>query len=249
MPRTTASNSTASGQPLDVDRGTGGVSANDLHHYDHLRHRQNQERQFPVPDVQLIDLRLLVESSFSPAVDMSLIGELSSSPVADDDLLVSSITGSASVPNATAIGAQSEAVVDEWRRHVAADVAIGALLSLFVVFAVAGNVLVIVAILTDRTLRQTGNYFLVSLAVADTLVGVAVMTFAAANDVLGRWPFGPIVCDLWLSADVMCSTASILNLCAVSLDRYVHIRRSVCCRLASEYLFLHVSVYLSLLTS
>ena len=114
---------------------------------------------------------------------------------------------------------------DKWQRYLAVNVAIGVLLSVFIVFAIAGNVLVVVAILTDRTLRQTGNYFLVSLAVADTLVGVAVMTFAAANDVMGRWPFGTIVCDLWLSADVMCSTASILNLCAVSLDRYVHIRR------------------------
>jgi len=106
-------------------------------------------------------------------------------------------------------------------------------LSLIVVVAVAGNLLVIAAILTDRALRpdralrQTGNYFLVSLALADMLVAAAVMTFAVANDVMGRWPFGRRLCDVWLSADVMCSTASILNLCAVSLDRYLHIRRSL----------------------
>ena len=109
--------------------------------------------------------------------------------------------------------------------RLAADITLAIVLSLIVVFAVAGNLLVIAAILTDRTLRQTGNYFLVSLAMADMLVAAAVMTFAVANDVMGRWPFGRTLCDVWLSADVMCSTASILNLCAVSLDRYLHIRR------------------------
>jgi len=110
---------------------------------------------------------------------------------------------------------------------LAVDITIAVLLSLIVVFAVAGNLLVIVAILTDRALRQSGNYFLVSLALADELVAVAVMTFAVANDVMGRWLFGPTLCDVWLSADVMCSTASILSLCSVSLDRYLHIRRSL----------------------
>jgi len=110
--------------------------------------------------------------------------------------------------------------------RLAAGITMAIILSLIVVFAVAGNLLVIAAIMTDRALRQTGNFFLVSLALADMLVAGAVMTFAVANDVMGRWPFGRVLCDVWLSADVMCSTASILNLCAVSLDRYLHIRRS-----------------------
>ena len=63
-----------------------------------------------------------------------------------------------------------------------------------------------------------------SLALADALVAAAVMSFAVVNDVLGQWLFGPRACRVWLSADVMCSTASILNLCAISLDRYIHVR-------------------------
>ena len=63
-----------------------------------------------------------------------------------------------------------------------------------------------------------------SLALADALVAAAVMTFAIANDVTGRWAFGARTCRMWMSADVMCSTASILNLFAISLDRYVHVR-------------------------
>lgn len=106
----------------------------------------------------------------------------------------------------------------------AEQILIGIILSVMIFFAIAGNMLVIVAILTDRNLRKTSNYFIVSLAVADTLVASLVMTFAVANDILGFWIFGQVFCNIWLSFDVMCSTASILNLCAISLDRYIHIR-------------------------
>ncbi|GIY67664.1 dopamine receptor 2 [Caerostris extrusa] len=36
----------------------------------------------------------------------------------------------------------------------------------------------------------------------------------------GYWPFGQDWCDIWRSIDVLASTASILNLCVISLDRY-----------------------------
>ncbi|XP_011174320.1 dopamine receptor 1 isoform X1 [Solenopsis invicta] len=101
---------------------------------------------------------------------------------------------------------------------------VGLLLVILIFFSVAGNVLVCVAIYTDRGLRRIGNLFLASLAVADLFVGGLVMTFAGINDLLGYWIFGMWFCDIWIAFDVMCSTASILNLCAISLDRYIHIK-------------------------
>jgi dopamine D1-like receptor len=90
--------------------------------------------------------------------------------------------------------------------------------------SIAGNILVCVAIYTDRALRRIGNLFLASLAIADLFVSSLVMTFAVVNDLLGYWMFGAQFCDTWIAFDVMCSTASILNLCAISLDRYIHIK-------------------------
>ncbi|KAJ9581235.1 hypothetical protein L9F63_023582, partial [Diploptera punctata] len=103
-------------------------------------------------------------------------------------------------------------------------VLVGTFLSLLIFLSIAGNILVCVAIYTERSLRKIGNLFLASLAIADLFVASLVMTFAVVNDLLGYWMFGAQFCDTWVAFDVMCSTASILNLCAISLDRYIHIK-------------------------
>ncbi|KAJ2940011.1 hypothetical protein O0L34_g14042 [Tuta absoluta] len=41
------------------------------------------------------------------------------------------------------------------------------------------------------------------------------------------WIFGGLWCSVWLAVDVWMCTASILNLCAISLDRYVAVTRPV----------------------
>ncbi|OWF46660.1 dopamine receptor 1-like [Mizuhopecten yessoensis] len=104
------------------------------------------------------------------------------------------------------------------------SIVIGTILSLVIILAIAGNILVCVAVFTDRRLKHLNNLFIVSLAIADLLVAILVMTFAVVNDIQGRWLFGSVFCDIWISSDIMCSTASILNLCVISLDRYIHIR-------------------------
>lgn len=55
---------------------------------------------------------------------------------------------------------------------------------------------------------------------ADMLVALCAMTFNASVELVGRWIFGPVMCNLWNSLDVYFSTASILHLCCISVDRY-----------------------------
>lgn len=64
------------------------------------------------------------------------------------------------------------------------------------------------------------NYFIVSLAVADILVALCVMPFHIINTALGHWPFSALFCNAWLTCDILMCTASILNLCAIAVDRY-----------------------------
>ncbi|XP_066997355.1 octopamine receptor beta-2R isoform X1 [Anabrus simplex] len=89
-----------------------------------------------------------------------------------------------------------------------------------IIAAILGNLLVIVSVMRHRKLRVITNYFVVSLAFADMLVAMVAMTFNASVQLTGRWLFGYFMCDVWNSLDVYFSTASILHLCCISVDRY-----------------------------
>ncbi len=74
-------------------------------------------------------------------------------------------------------------------------------------------------------LRTVTFNFLVSLAVADLLLGVTVLPFSAISALTTHWWFGVIFCNIYISCDVLFSTASILHLLVISLDRYIAITR------------------------
>ncbi|NWY68164.1 DRD2 protein, partial [Erithacus rubecula] len=94
------------------------------------------------------------------------------------------------------------------------------LLALLIFVIVFGNVLVCMAVSRERALQTTTNYLIVSLAVADLLVATLCMPWVVYLEVVGEWRFSRIHCDIFVTLDVMMCTASILNLCAISIDRY-----------------------------
>ncbi|XP_037632359.1 dopamine receptor D2a isoform X2 [Sebastes umbrosus] len=94
------------------------------------------------------------------------------------------------------------------------------LLTLLIFVIVFGNVLVCIAVSREKALQTTTNYLIVSLAVADLLVATLVMPWVVYLEVVGEWRFSKIHCDIFVTLDVMMCTASILNLCAISIDRY-----------------------------
>ncbi|XP_061194619.1 5-hydroxytryptamine receptor 1D-like [Saccostrea echinata] len=89
-----------------------------------------------------------------------------------------------------------------------------------ILLIVVGNLLVVIAIYTDKNLKSKQNWFIASLAVADFLLGLIIMPFSLSNEVMGYWYFGSVWCDLWKAIDVLLCTASILSICLISLDRY-----------------------------
>ncbi|XP_009471082.1 PREDICTED: D(1) dopamine receptor-like [Nipponia nippon] len=117
---------------------------------------------------------------------------------------------------------------DEGNSELSFRVVTAALLFLLILSTLLGNTLVCVAVVKFRHLRsKVTNFFVISLAVSDLFVAVLVMPWKAATEVAGFWPFGAF-CDVWVAFDIMCSTASILNLCIISVDRYWAISNPFC---------------------
>uniref|UniRef100_A0A1A8MKQ4 5-hydroxytryptamine receptor 1B n=2 Tax=Nothobranchius TaxID=28779 RepID=A0A1A8MKQ4_9TELE len=82
------------------------------------------------------------------------------------------------------------------------------------------NAFVIATIYQSRKLHTPANFLIASLAVTDLLVSILVMPISALYTVCQTWTLGQVVCDIWLSSDITCCTASILHLCVIALDRY-----------------------------
>ena len=117
---------------------------------------------------------------------------------------------------------ESVTEADQLNITVSLPQAIGTAVALGIIMigTLFGNILVILSVFTYKPLRNVQNIFLVSLAAADIAVATFVMPFNVAYSIIGKWIFGLHVCELWLTCDVLCCTASILNLCAIALDRY-----------------------------
>jgi muscarinic acetylcholine receptor M3 len=89
----------------------------------------------------------------------------------------------------------------------------------------SGNVLVLYSFKVNKKLRTTNNYFLISLAIADAVIGFVSMPLATIYFLTEKWLLGPYICDLWLCIDYTVSNASAANLLLISFDRYFSITR------------------------
>jgi octopamine receptor alpha len=101
------------------------------------------------------------------------------------------------------------------------------IVTILMIVIVVGNMLVIIAIATEKALKNIQNWFIASLAVADFFLGLLIMPFSLANELMGYWIFGQWWCDIHSAMDVLLCTSSIMNLCLISLDRYWSITQAV----------------------
>ncbi|XP_071400549.1 5-hydroxytryptamine receptor 7-like [Centroberyx affinis] len=105
-------------------------------------------------------------------------------------------------------------------------VLIGGVLTMLTLSTICGNLLVVISVCFVKKLRQPSNYLIVSLAMADLSVALAVMPFVSITDLIGgQWIFGQFFCNVFIAMDVMCCTASIMTLCVISIDRYLGITK------------------------
>ncbi|XP_007954509.1 5-hydroxytryptamine receptor 5A [Orycteropus afer afer] len=100
------------------------------------------------------------------------------------------------------------------------------LLGSLVAATFAWNLLVLATILRVRTFHRVPHNLVASMAISDVLVAALVMPLSLVHELSGRrWQLGRRLCQLWITCDVLCCTASIWNVTAIALDRYWSITR------------------------
>ncbi|KAG5268443.1 hypothetical protein AALO_G00212640 [Alosa alosa] len=97
---------------------------------------------------------------------------------------------------------------------------ITAVYSVVFVVGLVGNCLVMYVIIRYTKMKTATNIYIFNLALADALV-TTTMPFQNADYLLHSWPFGEVVCKVFISIDYYNMFTSILTLTMMSVDRYV----------------------------
>ena len=90
-----------------------------------------------------------------------------------------------------------------------------------VIVATGGNIIVIWIVLAHKRMRTVTNYFLVNLAVADTLISVFNTVFNSVYMLYSDWPFGRSYCKFNMFIAPCTISASVFTFMAIAVDRYV----------------------------
>ncbi|XP_043921056.1 trace amine-associated receptor 13c-like [Protopterus annectens] len=94
------------------------------------------------------------------------------------------------------------------------------LFSAGIMMTICGNLMVIISISHFKQLQSPTNFLVLSLAVADLLIGLTVMPFSMIRTIERCWYFGDTICVLHNSFDVSLTSASIIHLIFIAIDRY-----------------------------
>ncbi|XP_059474524.1 dopamine receptor 1-like [Neocloeon triangulifer] len=86
------------------------------------------------------------------------------------------------------------------------------------------NFTILATVWLDQRLRSATCWFICSLAVADLVVLTCAVPLAALQDLRGHWPYGEVFCDVWIVVDLTFSTASLLSILLLAIDKYMSVK-------------------------
>ena len=98
-------------------------------------------------------------------------------------------------------------------------------LTIFIVLAIGGNILVCVAIRLNKRLRTLTNYYVFNLAIADLLFGLTGMPLLLVTSIAKKWILGDALCQLSGVLTTLFVLVSIWTLSLIGVNRYFAVGR------------------------
>uniref|UniRef100_UPI00398F15D0 histamine H1 receptor n=1 Tax=Pristiophorus japonicus TaxID=55135 RepID=UPI00398F15D0 len=129
------------------------------------------------------------------------------------------------IANYTVFTTENYTKEDFYHQLPAKNILLGLVLGFLSLLTVIMNVLVLYAVKSERKLQTVANMYIVSLSMADLIVGVTVMPLNIMYTLENEWKLGRAICQFWLSMDYVASTASIFSLFILCVDRYRSVRQ------------------------
>jgi len=108
---------------------------------------------------------------------------------------------------------------------------------------VIGNIFVLFIYLRNVQLQSAKNIFIISLAIADIIIGIVPVNFYTVYLMYARWPLGIVVCNAWLIIDYWTCTVSTLTLLAIAFDRFYFTWFPISHRLRTSRIYVKRVVY------
>ena len=96
--------------------------------------------------------------------------------------------------------------------------------SVVCVVTVLANLSLLIAFVVQHTIRKPKNYLLVSLALADLLIGCIMMPIFLQYVYLDEWRLGQEFCDTWKIIDYSVCTSARTSVFLITTDRYLSLR-------------------------
>ncbi|KAJ0057122.1 hypothetical protein NL108_002051, partial [Boleophthalmus pectinirostris] len=90
---------------------------------------------------------------------------------------------------------------------------------------VTGNALVMYAFYCNKKLRTRPNYFIMNLAISDFLMAITQSPIFFVNSLYKGWIFGETGCKMYAFCGALFGITSMINLLAISVDRYIVITK------------------------
>jgi 7 transmembrane receptor (rhodopsin family) len=133
------------------------------------------------------------------------------------------LTGEQSLSgNSTENGTNEAASETTWQLPLGACIFLITDTSLASSWIVMANLLVIISFLRDAKLRIIQNYYIVSLAMSDLMIGSIVLPLGLYSFLHNQgWPIrNAALCKFWMVIDYVNSLQSSLSVCLISYDRF-----------------------------